>query len=141
MRIKVKGELVYSETYKDWTALEEACTRDLTLKGKPAHEYAIAGWEVAIAIFVVGHVYDFIKDAVKTRKEEKKYKQFLELLEQQVDRIVASKSDIDPEQLYGRALVQLVNLGEVSIELETDVERDLLRALNLMAAARPSDLW
>lgn len=137
MRIKVNGELVYSAMFNDWTALEEAYIHHLTLRGKPVHKYAIESWGVVIALFLVEQVIDFVKDKVRAHKEERKYKEFLERLEQQMGRIAASKSDTNPEQLNGRALIELVNLGEVTIELETKVERDLLRTLNSVAAACP----
>lgn len=135
MKIRVNGELVYAETFKDWNTLEEAYTDYLTSQGKPVKKYSFESWMVAIAVFVVGQVITLVKNKVKERKE-KKYKEFLEWLQQQVDRLVASKSDVDPEQLYGRALLELVKAGKVSIEPETDVERDLLRALKSLASAR-----
>lgn len=135
MKIRVNGELVYTETFKDWNTLEEAYTDYLTSQGKPVKKYSFESWMVAIAVFVVGQVITLVKNKVKERKE-KKYKEFLEWLQQQVDRLVASKSDVDPEQLYGRALLELVKAGKVSIEPETDVERDLLRALKSLASAR-----
>jgi len=136
VKIRVKGELVYTKTFKDWNTLEEAYTDYLTSQGKSVKKYSIETWMVAIALFVVKEVITFVKNKVSESKEEKKYKEFLEWLQQQVDRVVASKSDVDPEQLYGRALLELVKAGKVSIEPVTDVERDLLRALNSLASGR-----
>lgn len=135
MKIKADGELIYTETFKDWRTLEETYTDYLTSQGKPVPKYTIDSWILPIALFVVNQVIIFVKDKMREKKEEKKYKDFLGGLQQQLDRIIASENYIDPEQLLCQALLDMVKAGKVSIEPETDVERDLINVLNSIRSA------
>jgi len=132
MKISINGELVFTETYQTWDTLMAEYTKAETEEGRQVPSYDPISIGVSLGLFVLGQAIAYYE----RRKGEKAAKQRQDQILAELKSLRDLPSSKQAEQL--KQMIKREGLS-VSVNLETDAERDLQPAIDNILAKDKTD--